>query len=476
MSPVTRLLPWLLITLALAGDGDRDARGWHTGTPAANTAQVLSPLEGAELELPKAFAKKVKRTTFFYYFSPTCGHCQATIPEVVRLSAELSERIDFIGVAAARSTPEQIEAFRRAFEVPFPLMHDADRDFARAIGAQSTPTVLVVEPGEGGAVQGRLGFYPWGEGMSLELKLRLWPEEGFAHLKPGVYQGPRACGACHTSELMSWSLSHHAVAYYTLYTRERADDPECVGCHVTGMGEPTGFELGDHDSLLTGVGCEACHSAGGPHDGQAVDAREACVGCHDAEHSIAFSLEKGLPHIDHYFADQLTPEEQEARWSALASGQAERPLLAFPEGQNQGAQACVSCHAEVVQAWSASPHAHAMEGLKPRFREDVACVACHATPTAPKALGQTLALEDYRVDEGVGCESCHGPGEQHVASPTKANILGLGESCPECVIEEVCTSCHTPKWDEGWEIKARLEAARGHGPAAPAPAEDPPAE
>ncbi|MCB9792865.1 MAG: redoxin family protein [Alphaproteobacteria bacterium] len=458
-----RLVPWLLILIAFAGEGDRDARGWQEGSPAARTAEVLAPVESAEVTLPKAFAKQVKRLTFFYYFSPTCGHCQATIPEVVRLSKELEGRLDFIGVASDRATPSQIEAFKAAFEVPFPLMHDKDRGFAQAIGARSTPTVIVIGPGEDGALQGRLGFYPWAKGMSLELKLRLWPEEGFAHMKPGVYQGPRACGSCHASELQSWSLSHHAIAYNTLYTRERAEDPECVGCHVTGLGEPTGFEMGEHDSLLVGVGCEACHSAGGPHDGEAVDAREVCTGCHDAEHSIAFSLEKGLPFIDHYAADHMSPEAQEARWQALVKGEAERPLLAFPEGKNVGVQACASCHGELVEAWRGSPHAEAFEGLKEKHREDVACVACHATPAAPRAMGQTPPLEDYRVAEGVGCESCHGPGEQHVAAPTAANILGLGESCPECVIEEVCTSCHTPKWDEGWDLETDLALVKGHG-------------
>jgi hypothetical protein len=28
------------------------------------------------------------------------------------------------------------------------------------------------------------------------------------------------------------------------------------------------------------------------------------------------------------------------------------------------------------------------------------------------------------------------------------------------VIEAVCTSCHTPKWDPEWELESRLEAAK----------------
>lgn len=458
-----RLLPWLLVTVALAADTDLDERGWHHGTVAANTAQILTPIEAVELTLPVEVASRIQRTTFLYYFSPTCGHCQATIPEVVRLQHEIGDRVDFLGVSVAGVKPAQIEEFRKTYLVSFPIIQDTpDRAFGTAIGARGTPTVLVVEPRDG-KIFARDAYYPWGQGLSLVAKLSLWPDDPFAQLAPGVYQGPRACGACHENELRSWGLSHHAVAYRNLYLRDRAEDPKCVGCHVTGMGEPTGFVMGDHGSILTGVTCEACHGPGGPHDGSRMDARTACASCHDADHSIAFSLEKGLPHIDHFAADGLSEAEMEARWQALVGGQAERPLLAFPDGANVGVAACVSCHPDQVKAWERSAHGKAMAALDRKDREEVSCVRCHATAnkTGPMA---SPTLADFRVSEGVGCESCHGPGEQHVASPSKANILGLGATCPECVIEEVCTSCHTPEQDAKWNLDKRLSAVKGHGP------------
>ncbi|MCB9760104.1 MAG: redoxin domain-containing protein [Alphaproteobacteria bacterium] len=461
---MTRSTLWLLLValLALGADTDRDARGWHKGSPAARTAQILAPLEAVPVELPAFVADRVTRTTFLYYFSPTCPHCRATIPEVIALHGEIGDRVDFLGVAAATATARQISAFNKEFDVPFPVLHDAGRDFAEAVGARSTPTVVIVEPRDGGFVA-RDAYYPWRAGAGLMVKLSLWPEQPFSHFKPGTYLGPQACGACHEDELLSWTLTHHAIAYRTLYMRDKAEDPKCVGCHVTGLGQPSGFVMGDHGSMMANVTCESCHSPGGPHDGEAVDAREACAGCHDAEHSIAFSLEKGLPHIDHYLASHLTDAEQEARWQALVGGEAERPLLAFPEGANVGAAACQSCHPAEVQAWQGSVHGHAMERLDRKQQKDPDCVRCHATPSRT-AMG-TRQIEDYRVDESVGCESCHGPGERHVASPTPSNILGLGASCPECVIEEVCTSCHTPRWDADWSLEERLGAVKGHGPA-----------
>jgi predicted CXXCH cytochrome family protein len=229
-----------------------------------------------------------------------------------------------------------------------------------------------------------------------------------------------------------------------------------VGCHVTGLDAPGGFVVGDHHSPMTDVSCESCHSAGGPHDGEAVDATTTCVGCHNAEHSINFSVAKGLPHIDHYAGNALSDAELRERMLAIANGTAEKPLLAFPEGETVGAAACRDCHRDEHQALRRDVHARAMRHLVGADAEQPSCVRCHATPMASGPPSSELS--GYRVDEGVGCESCHGPGSAHVQEPSTDNIVGLGDSCPECVIEAVCTSCHTPEWDPGWSLKERLEA------------------
>jgi len=93
--------------------------------------------------------------------------------------------------------------------------------------------------------------------------------------------------------------------------------------------------------------------------------------------------------------------------------------------------------------------------------EAVECVKCHASP---KVHGGPVAqeLSAFAVDEGgVGCESCHGPGGKHVAAGGGTdNIEGLGEDCPVCVLEALCTSCHTSEWDPGWALETRLEAVK----------------
>jgi hypothetical protein len=44
-----------------------------------------------------------------------------------------------------------------------------------------------------------------------------------------------------------------------------------------------------------------------------------------------------------------------------------------------------------------------------------------------------------------------------VQAPSQDNIIGLGERCSECVVEEICTGCHTRDADPKWELKRRLQ-------------------
>lgn len=490
--PSASLRSWLSLLLAallgawmaLAADAQtpptpaKDARGWSPGQVAAQTGSALTPPAPVEMDLPERWASRVKRDTAFFYFSPSCPHCQHAMPEINALAAE--GRYEFIGVALGSATDEELAAFKKIYKVKFDLVADVDRSFARATGARSTPSLYLVrplaekdrktlehmDPGH----QDRdpvadvplkpvmiYGAYPpYRRGSAALLRLLSHPEDPFRDFH-GL-QGDVVCAACHTQESRSWALTHHSVAYRTLYQRDRQEDTACVGCHVTGLGQPGGFELGDHSSPLADVTCEACHSPSGPHDGERVDARAACVGCHDDKHSVAFTVEKGLPFIDHFAANGLTDAELMLRLEELSSGEADRPLLAFPEGPTVGAAACQGCHAEVHADWAASPHGKAMSALGETDRAQVGCVACHATPAASGPLPDSL--DSYRRDESVGCEACHGPGGAHVADPKASNIIGLGESCPECVIESICTTCHTRGWDPNWELKSRLEAAR----------------
>ncbi len=398
--------------------------------------------------------------TFFFYYSATCPHCQHVAPEVAALAGRLAGTARFVGIGSGNNSVGELEAFKATYGLPFDSYKDYTRRWARDNRATSTPQLLLVRPAAEGGFQTLGEWRPLAGGLTVLAEIAALAASGsdpFAAFRPGELHGSNACGACHQQELRSWGLTHHSIAYWTLYAREETDKAECVRCHVTGLGQPTGFTLGDHQSPVAEVGCESCHGAGGPHvpgtPVSAKEARDACQGCHDADHSVRFSLERALPHIDHFLPAANDPEAFRVAREALVDGRAARPMTAFPAGENLGDAACVECHKAEARSFRSDPHSKAMRTLASRKADtDMSCVGCHAVekvtpPTSP---------DDFHQD-GVGCEACHGPGEQHVAAKGGTeNIVGLGDSCPVCVIEAICTRCHTPEQDPDWDLDQAL--------------------
>jgi nitrate/TMAO reductase-like tetraheme cytochrome c subunit len=79
-----------------------------------------------------------------------------------------------------------------------------------------------------------------------------------------------------------------------------------------------------------------------------------------------------------------------------------------------GSAACTACHASTAHRWSESGHARAWAALvETRADADPSCIGCHSvgfgTPGGYRREFAGTKLTD------VGCESCHGPGSQHVA-------------------------------------------------------------
>jgi hypothetical protein len=122
-----------------------------------------------------------------------------------------------------------------------------------------------------------------------------------------------------------------------------------------------------------------------------------------------------------------------------------------------GSDACESCHSSEFATWQKGAHAHAGSTLlaaEGGFAND--CVKCHSTGYGrPGGFPEGGAL-DRNLDLGrVGCESCHGPGGDHIgADATKiGSILSLGDKCDSCVILQICGSCHDEANDPGFEFE-----------------------
>ncbi|MEZ4320998.1 MAG: multiheme c-type cytochrome [Myxococcota bacterium] len=452
----------LLATAALAEPGD--PRGWTPGEVASGAARVLAGPDTAELpelEFPKEFQKSLgKGRTLIFYFSPTCPHCQAVGAELGDLGRAIGDRATVIAVATGSSLKGDVMDFKAKYRIDADFVMDTDRGIQTAMGVRSTPSMLLVEPGSKGKHKIVDVWYPYQPGFDTYVRMRV--EENPWAAFDGTYLGNGSCAGCHQQELEGWALTHHSIAWRTLVLKGDDKNPECTGCHVTGNGQASGWTP-DSDGELVNVGCEACHGPSGPHDGTRTDPNTTCAGCHDAKHSIQFSLAKGVPLIDHFAANALSDDDFTKRRMALVDGEAPRSLLAFADDATVGAEACKSCHEAEYTQWKGTGHASAMQILLKEEKDgDASCVKCHATgkrggPPSPD-------LDGFRMQESVGCEACHGPGEAHVkAGGGTDNIEKLGDDCPVCVIEAVCTSCHTPTWDKDWDLDTHLPKA-GHTP------------
>ncbi|MDB6172514.1 MAG: cytochrome [Chthoniobacteraceae bacterium] len=117
-----------------------------------------------------------------------------------------------------------------------------------------------------------------------------------------------------------------------------------------------------------------------------------------------------------------------------------------------GSERCVSCHANAAKVWAGSRHSHAFAPLVNNHADaDPNCIGCHAIGFGT-ASGYRREMEGAKLVH-VGCESCHGPGSQHVEqrgagveTAGRLRTVGAGD----------CQKCHHGEfsrpfvWDEFW--------------------------
>lgn len=145
------------------------------------------------------------------------------------------------------------------------------------------------------------------------------------------------------------------------------------------------------------------------------------------------------------------------------------PVVAAPPpappnqvGTYAGSTACAACHEEVHTDWTTTRHAQAFSS--PIFQRDwselskqTSCLQCHTT-------GFNAQTGTY-TEEGVTCESCHGPFQpNHPAEPMALE--------PDA---ELCSTCHKPTTDE-WHASphsgAGVQCQACHNPHSQTPKAD----
>ena len=126
------------------------------------------------------------------------------------------------------------------------------------------------------------------------------------------------------------------------------------------------------------------------------------------------------------------------------------PMAPPEHGGYVGDRACAGCHEASDRIHSNSHHARAIKSLEKTGRHvDPDCVVCHVV-----GYGQEtgfLSLVKTPELARVGCESCHGPGADHTASP-RNRTAGNARAA--------CLDCHTADTDPAFDFEKKWPRIR----------------
>ncbi|MGE5176881.1 MAG: multiheme c-type cytochrome [Hyphomicrobiales bacterium] len=115
------------------------------------------------------------------------------------------------------------------------------------------------------------------------------------------FLGEKNCRRCHETEYQMYTKQGHAHAFQTLVKNQRDATPECLPCHVVGMGQPGGFVSRQVTPDLVNVQCESCHGMGTKHpEPGSVVGPEVCRTCHTTTQDPQFNFEDAVQKIVHW--------------------------------------------------------------------------------------------------------------------------------------------------------------------------------
>jgi len=324
--------------------------------------------------------------------------------------------------------------------------------------------------------------------------------------KGAEFTGNKECRTCHEDISKSFSETKHQNAFLTLTSRGKEDDNKCIVCHVTGNRESGGFKSIDETPAMAGVQCESCHGPASLHVGKVevgdfslslctpchtlgnvegmagecdrchpdykrhiekLKRREriirkpdsaTCTECHDNDNDPQFNYERNFIEVSHKPPAQPLPEVKSNDNVVLL------PSKPNVKGDVDyvGNSACIKCHGSAYKKWASTPHAKSFETLVEKKEQmTTRCLRCHATGYGKKSgfldEKSTPSLKE------VGCETCHGPGKDHIEADDdrkKNTIYGITSDCPSCSAARTCKRCHTIREDAEFDTARDLELIR----------------
>lgn len=120
--------------------------------PAPDSAQAQKYLGLSAMEPFKVTDIKAKLVVV-EFLSALCPHCHANAPIVnnlyktIQSDSRLAD-VKVVAIATGNEKPE-VEAYKKKFKVPFPVMMDEDSSISASMDGVPTPTTMIVSTGDG---------------------------------------------------------------------------------------------------------------------------------------------------------------------------------------------------------------------------------------------------------------------------------------------------------------------------------------
>jgi len=147
------------------------------------------------------------------------------------------------------------------------------------------------------------------------------------------------------------------------------------------------------------------------------------------------------------------------------------------EHQYVGVTGCKGCHSSdkvggtQYNVWKDESHSKGYEilasdqakevaakaGVEGNPQEADACLKCHVTAWGAK---KELLAASWKKEDGVGCESCHGPGKDYMPMNVMKDHDAAVAAGLAIITKETCTACHNTdsptykefKYEEALEV------------------------
>lgn len=107
---------------------------------------------------------------------------------------------------------------------------------------------------------------------------------------------------------------------------------------------------------------------------------------------------------------------------------------------------CGNCHVTQQGKWEQTAHADAWATLQASSGKQALCEGCHSVSNKGNAVTATdvgyTSTKDARYHD-VQCESCHGPGLDHVTAPARGQMLASVHADTGAGVTNGCAECHS---------------------------------